>query len=83
MRVRALSGTTASGAGVLAATILAAGQAAPLVPLEKWKLPASTSSRGATARQFGRPADEQPLKDRSLLISGDTPGRIYRVAYGK
>lgn len=43
----------------------------------------STSSRGATALQFGRPADVQPLKDGSLLISEDTPGRIYRVTYGK
>jgi glucose/arabinose dehydrogenase len=43
----------------------------------------STSTRGATALQFGRPADVQPLRDGSLLISEDTPGRIYRVTYGK
>jgi glucose/arabinose dehydrogenase len=41
----------------------------------------SSSPRGATADQFGRPADVLMLRDGSLLVSDDTGGRIYRVTY--
>jgi glucose/arabinose dehydrogenase len=32
---------------------------------------------------LGRPADVQPMKDGSLLVSDDWNGAIYRVTYGK
>jgi glucose/arabinose dehydrogenase len=41
----------------------------------------SSSPRGATADQFGRPADVLVLADGSLLVSDDSGGRIYRVTY--
>jgi glucose/arabinose dehydrogenase len=32
---------------------------------------------------LGRPADVQPMKDGSVLVSDDWNGAIYRVSYGK
>jgi glucose/arabinose dehydrogenase len=32
---------------------------------------------------LGRPADVQPMKDGSVLVSDDWNGAVYRVAYGK
>lgn len=32
---------------------------------------------------FGRPADVQPMRDGSLLISNDWNGAVYRVTYDR
>jgi glucose/arabinose dehydrogenase len=34
-------------------------------------------------KTLGRPADVQPMRDGSLLVSDDDNGAIYRITYGK